>query len=818
MTSPDIEPGGSGARPPARPWQARIKDGNGNTLGSGVLVSARHVITCAHVLNPDATAGTPPPPGPFSVDFPRSGSPLSLPAAVSPDGWFPELSSGQGDVAVLEFDHPLTDEVVPARLGKGQHSRGNPARVYGYPVSSPDGVWTDGTLADTAGPGGEWVQVSGNLATHSGRIEPGFSGGGVIDDTSDLVVGIIVTTTHLTTDRLAAFMIPTEVVARYWRRLDDLLGDSDDTEEPLGRTAAAEITAAFERLGGMLDDAARRRLVSRLPAIVRDQVGEPPTAHAIVHACRHPRHLRQLAHLARYYEGRERWPRRLDELLSRHGVPEFGDRAEDPLILSDGSRRDLHNALVAMPHFRDARSRHLFLDAFQLRVRTLHGVDLEPTKSIDATADAHALIDLCQSIPGLLRLIVETFPLGDQNRSDFGRLLLLVESLCTQPLLTDRERDDLVGLLADVAPGVLAEAHRYAEPPARATGPVPRGNAALVRQIETHMHRPDGLPRIFLFTEYVAGRVGDLGEQLRCWGDRTAARLGCHHADMERLRGQVATVRHQVADPILIIHVAPDAIRPRDRFLLSAWLQRDGRPGRAIDMSDEAESLDDIVTRVDRLLEEVYRRLEFETEALVIELVLPRSLITEPVDQWPITDLLSTPLGSRFRVVLRSYERLRQDRLRPRWRVKWRLAQQQRAASADAMHFVPHDADSTPQQIANMLVPDHKLALVLGGPPAAQPDLAPHDAYAAGLSAGVAYIAWIRDVGLTDQFRAAIVEALTDAPVRDLPRRITDWRSARQPDEDVTAALGQHVTLLVCDESRPVPFTNRDLRSPAKRG
>jgi S1-C subfamily serine protease len=801
------------ASPSADHWQARIVDADGMVRGSGVLISDRHVLTCAHVL----ASGTEPPTARFTIDFPRSPSRTRVTARVLADGWFPELITGEQDVAILELTTGIAADIVPARLGRAQRSMGRPVKVYGHPDGLPEGVWARAEITDTTGPYGERVQVSVRGMDSGDRIEPGFSGGGVIDEASALVVGIIVTT-FTSKNRAAAWMIPTEVIALYWRHVFGMIDDPGDPEPPLGAAALDDLTDVLSRFASVAGPAGREQVADRLPAAPRARLSHSHgSVRDLVQACRQPSELRALADLIRYFEGESAWENRLEEVLESFGILGAETSTEEPDQLTEASRRDLRDALIRQPYFREAETRHLYLDAFRRRVWTTRNIDLRVQKSLNAAADAAALIELCRPIPGSLRMLVDDFPYGDSSRAEFGPLLLLIESLCTHRLLTDGERGALLRLVQDVPPTVLQHAYRRAAPRLAGGDAVPAEPALLIRQIEGQSQPPGALPRILQFVEHLATRATDLAEPLRVWSDRTAARLHLRHAAVDQLREQLAQAPAEVEPPVLVVQLAPDALRPADRFLLSAVLERDGHARHVLVLSDEPEGIDAIRARVDGLFDEVYAALDFQPELLTVEVFVPRVLLTEAVDRWDVTEVFPVPLGEKFGVVLRSYDRLRQTRLWPQWGHKWRLAREQDEWGTNAMHYVGPDDRSAPEQIFEALRPEDKLALVLGRRPAAQPDLRPYDAFVAALQAGVPYVVWVREVSLADDFLHAMQRLLAAEPVRNVPRRIAEWRSPHGSHAGSGAGLGEHVSVVACDFDRRTQFAARELRPPPRR-
>jgi hypothetical protein len=119
---------------------------SGEVAGAGVLISAQHVLTCAHVvddgeLSPDT--GRPEPT--VEVDFPLRRSTGRVRARVATDGWFPALGE-DGDIAVLELAEPVAipSAVLQPAAGRLSHR----VRVVGSPA------------------GGLRAARSGDLCTH----------------------------------------------------------------------------------------------------------------------------------------------------------------------------------------------------------------------------------------------------------------------------------------------------------------------------------------------------------------------------------------------------------------------------------------------------------------------------------------------------------------------------------------------------------------------------------------------------------------------------------------------------------------------------
>ncbi|MEU9670496.1 trypsin-like peptidase domain-containing protein [Streptomyces bobili] len=155
-------------------------------IGSGFLVAADVVCTCAHVVAealgvPETTETVTG--APLELDFPLlSGRPRVRASVVS---W----RRGGKDVALLRLDTAVVGS-QPAPLVGGTDVWGNTVRVLGFPYhfEAAGGVWVSGALrARTAE---DWLQVE--TSSQAPIIGAGFSGSPAWDEAQGGVVGMIV--------------------------------------------------------------------------------------------------------------------------------------------------------------------------------------------------------------------------------------------------------------------------------------------------------------------------------------------------------------------------------------------------------------------------------------------------------------------------------------------------------------------------------------------------------------------------------------------------------------------------------------------------
>ncbi|MEU4494154.1 tetratricopeptide repeat protein [Streptomyces sp. NPDC023998] len=211
------------------PWLVSVRRSRDeNPVGAGMLVTPRHILTCAHVVRTGTALGVPE--EPVFVQFQYAPEHEPVPATVVPGGWHPASGADTGDVAVLELGAPAPAQAAPAPLrttdpGTWDHR----FRAYGYPREHPrQGVPVRGEIIGHAG--GEWLQVEASPQTGWG-LEQGFSGSPVWDMNSQGVIGMLVARDSVTKiDRRTAYAIKVETLVRYWPELAPYVRDATTQE------------------------------------------------------------------------------------------------------------------------------------------------------------------------------------------------------------------------------------------------------------------------------------------------------------------------------------------------------------------------------------------------------------------------------------------------------------------------------------------------------------------------------------------------------------------------------------------------------------
>ena len=219
----------------------RIYSNSGKVVGAGFLVSPKRILTCAHVVAdalglPRKTAEIPD--AEISLDFPILAAKQLFKARVV--FWRPvNPDEFAEDIAGLELQNSPPEVAQPARLVTSDDLWRHPFQVLGFPAGQPNGVWADGELR--AGLANGWVQLEGVKETGY-RLEPGFSGAPIWDETLQGVAGMAVAAEINRPDAKAAFMIPTKVLCAAWSEL----GEQDPSVETLQQKWSALQPASTE--------------------------------------------------------------------------------------------------------------------------------------------------------------------------------------------------------------------------------------------------------------------------------------------------------------------------------------------------------------------------------------------------------------------------------------------------------------------------------------------------------------------------------------------------------------------------------------------
>ena len=203
-----------------------LRSGSAVAVGIGFLVTDRHVLTCAHVIN--AALGRelrgqdkPPSHTRIQVEFPmlagHDGAPVRS-CRIEP--WVPPPVSGVagGDVAgLIVVDNDLPHDAGPARLAPMTNPHDITVALFGLP-SAPArqslGAWSQAILRGLVGGGAIQVDTTSESAV---RLQPGYSGSPLVitDETGDAVIGMLTSVAGRTPDR-DGYALPVSGLINEW--------------------------------------------------------------------------------------------------------------------------------------------------------------------------------------------------------------------------------------------------------------------------------------------------------------------------------------------------------------------------------------------------------------------------------------------------------------------------------------------------------------------------------------------------------------------------------------------------------------------------
>jgi vWA-MoxR associated protein C-terminal domain len=286
----------------------------------------------------------------------------------------------------------------------------------------------------------------------------------------------------------------------------------------------------------------------------------------------------------------------------------------------------------------------------------------------------------------------------------------------------------------------------------------------------------------------------------------------------------VESIKDSVLEPYLSIVVRLSSIP--DRFLVNAWLIPDSkvkdhsRRFHPLDLDESSKGitcgLEEVPALLDKFLDLSLKHLKGQDE-LTIEIFLPMSCLCADVDRWIVADLYdSIPVGTRYRTVVRSSDRLEErylvHRLKP-WRDNWERITQAGHLKPNCDDFETLDrfTDCNWKRVANNLSQKLGLKLTCGLASEHKQDL-----FRAILNAATPIAIWVR-CDLPDVDLAVELDTLiTDSHLFGLSAAVLRKRQQADEEEQSEQYLGAHLAMLWEDPGRLTPDAMKWLLSPGQ--
>jgi hypothetical protein len=287
----------------------------------------------------------------------------------------------------------------------------------------------------------------------------------------------------------------------------------------------------------------------------------------------------------------------------------------------------------------------------------------------------------------------------------------------------------------------------------------------------------------------------------------------------------VKSSKSRVLESYLSIAIRPSSTP--DRFFVNGWLIPDSSikdnsqrfHPLDLDESDKgiACGLDEIPNVLNNFLDLSLQQLKGKQHELTIEIFLPMSCLCADVDRWKIDDLYAeTPVGSRYRTIVRSSDRLEDRYLNKRWS-DW-CGNWDRITKAG--HLIPNCddfetldpfTDCNWKRVVNNLSQKLGLKLTCGLESEHKLDL-----FRAILNAATPIAIWVR-CDLPDLDLAAELDALiADSHLFGLSAAVMRKRQQADEEERSEQHLGAHLAMLWEDPGRLTPDAMEWLLTPGQ--
>jgi vWA-MoxR associated protein C-terminal domain len=295
----------------------------------------------------------------------------------------------------------------------------------------------------------------------------------------------------------------------------------------------------------------------------------------------------------------------------------------------------------------------------------------------------------------------------------------------------------------------------------------------------------------------------------------------------------VKSSNNRVLESYLSIAIRPSSTPVRvasplgNRFFVNGWLIADSSIKDNsqrfypldLDESDRgiACGLDEIPKVLNNLLELGLQQLKGKQHELTIEIFLPMSCLCADVDRWKIDDLYAeTPVGTRYRTIVRSSDRLEDRYLNKRWSDwcgNWDRITKAGHLTPNCNDFETLDrfTDCNWKRVVNNLSQKLGLKLTCGLESEHKLDL-----FRAILNAATPIAIWVR-CDLPDLDLAAELDALiTDSHLFGLSAAVMRKRQQADEEERSEQHLGAHLAMLWEDPGRLTPDAMEWLLTPGQ--
>lgn len=467
-----------------------------------------------------------------------------------------------------------------------------------------------------------------------------------------------------------------------------------------------------------------------------------------------------------------------------------------------GSLSFLVDRLEEIPSLRDPASRRLCLD---LLVEHL-GVSLVVEDFSTTRTHLIAIVQACRrQHPRALRALIDVVEQMEPGSIPVRRARAAIDDMAALGLIAEPDRVELLALLSGLPRDLLAEFVRLVAGRTIELSSSEQYHADAVATLERMNARPDGVPPLLVFVEHLAVYLDDYrADRLRQWNDRQAEKVGLTER-LQAVQLERASQPELEQDPVayLVVRIEPDLLDP-EQFVVAHWRHNDPsgwRPQRGKQFTGD---LDEVRAHTADLVATAESGWAKDASNIVVEFLLPYSLLNLPVDQWnlEVGSMLPRPLGLHYQVIVRSLDRARSPRWHREWRRRWELLKK---AQTELTSFEDHwlwSDGAKPKQLtaldARLAARRDVVSLVLRS----VPDGVEPGEVIVGLRTGVPVIIWQRAESNRSAFDAEITAIRDTLPWLVESLRLLRGRAKQAPRPE--SHVGSRVSLLWDDPDHPV--------------
>ncbi|MBV9616490.1 MAG: hypothetical protein JO031_13635 [Ktedonobacteraceae bacterium] len=498
------------------------------------------------------------------------------------------------------------------------------------------------------------------------------------------------------------------------------------------------------------------------------------------------------------------------------GILDNPNNGDAPLALAEKEHLlEVTQSLLKLKHMRD---KHLLEDVLKL----LPGEIVQSTPidgQIFSFKDILHVVQTCLRYPDGLEKLAYALYQKESDSPHWQTLDALLRKI-SKKTVTYTRLQQLQSILATIpcSEKVLSKAYKLSIPDGwieLSTANTIDSLPSILEKLAVAPLQSDGTFPIMVFAQYLAQKYQELPvyNDLTLWIRERSQELGLSTAQMGLLCNKASSYCTPTAY-YLLITLDPEN---ESSFYMRAWLldsEGDTISNAGIEVEHESVSFEQVPAVMDLLLEKCGDYLADEINKLTIEVVLPNELLCYPVDHWLIDtgmEAEAVKLGIQHKVTVRSLERLRQRRIQPLWKSKWKELQKlldgntELADHQDSVWICDKDLYGTYESLFAMLRRSPTVCLALAFAPLENVANSSSHVLKAMIGAGIPIALWPRK--LTNSPKTAhdlFTSFLSPETLFQIPTLVWEQRLAAGQSCD-EHHQGHHLTLLWDDPNRLPP-------------